>query len=310
MAKHRERGNRLRKTKAETVNERVAKHNGPVILVNSAGLSELAVLPPLRDYVWQLRQRSSFIWEEAKSKALRTTRDYRLWQLWLLINPVLDVALYGFLFGVLFKTSRGVENFVGFLIIGVMFMRILSGLVNSGSGLIQSSKSTIRAFSFPRASLVLSQTVRASIDNLLPATVGIVLGFLTQIGNYPSASVLLVVPLYLLIHLFGCGLMFIVARLSAEIPEVKALVGVGTSAWFFLSGVMFTIDRFDHVPVIRDVMVHNPAYIFLNAVRDVTIYRTVPDLNTWLTLLLWSFGAFIIGFIYFWRAEDKYVRLA
>ena len=168
----------------------------------------------------------------------------------------------------------------------------------------------IQAFAFPRAALVFSQTLRAAIDNLLPALVAIVLAFLTQWGKPPTWTTLLVIPLYIMIHLFGCGLMFLTARITAELPDTKALVGITTQAWFFLSGVMFSLDRFDHVPFIQSVMFHNPGYVFLTAIRNTTIYGTVPDLQEWGIMLVWTLGTLLVGFLFFWRAEQKYVRLA
>lgn len=310
MSRHRKRGSTQTVDYYQNLNRQLDDSDAPVRIVSGEGLSPLNPRPSLPTYLRQLWQRRFFIGAEARSKALRSTRDYRLWRMWLILDPIMDVAFYGFLFGVLFKTSRGIENFLGYLILGIMFMRMISGLLSSGTGLITKSRSMIRTFAFPRASLVFSQTLRALIDNVLPAVVALILAFLAQWGKFPHWTVLLVIPLFILIHIFGCGLMLIAARVTAEVPDVKAVMGLTTRAWFFLSGVMFSLDRFAHVPVAQELMSYNPAYIFLMAIRDSSIYQTVPDLNTWLTLCAWSFGTLLVGFIYFWGAEEKYVRLA
>lgn len=309
MARHRISKKRMRGSSFEDLADQVSKHDGPVFVVSPSGLQPLAIRPKLTDYISQLYSRRHFIVADAKAKALRSTRDYRLWRTWLVLNPLFDVALYGLLFGFLFRTSRGVENFVGYLFIGIIFMKMMSGLMSSGSGLLAQNRAMIRAFSFPRASIPFSTTVRAIIDNFLPAFVAITAAFLLQWGKWPTWKIVLVVPLFFLIHIFGCGLMMIVARLTAEIPDIKALVGLFTQAWFFLSGVMFTLDRFDHVPVAQEIMSHNPGYIFLMAVRNTTIYGTMPSSYEWGAILAWSFGTFIVGFLYFWKGEEKYVRL-
>ena len=103
--------------------------------------------------------------------------------------------------------------------------------------------------------------------------------------------------------------MMITARLTAQIPEVKTILGLVSRGLFFLSGVMFSIDRFAEHSAVHQVMSANPCYIFLTAVRDASIYRTAPSLATWGGLIAWSLGAIVFGFIFFWRAEDKYVRL-
>ena len=287
----------------------IENHDGPVIIVDKGRLTPLQTRPSLKDYVLQLWERRHFIWADARSKALRTTRDYRLWKLWLVINPLLNVVFYGFLFGVLFKTSRGVPNFVGYLFIGTTFMPMMSGLLSQGTSLLPSNRAMIRAFNFPTASLAFSQTLRSAIDNLIPAAVSIVVALLLQWHTVPSWKVIFVVPLFLMIHIFGCGLLMIGARVCAQLPDVKAVVPLVTQAWFFLSGVMFTLDRFDHVPTVKQIMSHNPAYEFLSAVRNVAIYDTIPSLSEWGSLCAWTFGLFAVGFLFFWQAEDRYVRL-
>ena len=309
LARHTWRGSKTSQRGVEDLNVQVAKHQGRVQIVNSEGLHPLATRPTLRAYISQLWARRFFIVADARAKALRTTRDYRLWQLWLVLNPVFNVALYGFLFGMLLKTSRGIENFIGFLFIGIIFMSMINGLIAAGFNLMQSSRSMIRAFRFPRASIPFSTALRSMIDNVLPAIVALIAAFVFQWGTWPSWSLILVVPLFILIHVFGCGLMMITARLTAEIPESKTILGLITQGLFFLSGVMFSVDRFAEHSMIHQVMTANPCYIFLTAVRDCTIYRTAPSLVTWCELLAWSVGIFVLGFVYFWRAEDKFVRL-
>ena len=122
-------------------------------------------------------------------------------------------------------------------------------------------------------------------------------------------TVLLVVPLYLLLHLFGLGLMLIVARLTAFRPEVKVVVNLFSRAWFFLSGVFFSIERFVDHEAVQQVMMANPAYKFLTAIRDCVVYGTAPSWSLWGGLIAWSVGLFLVGFVFFWQAEEKYVNV-
>lgn len=282
----------------------------PTLLVNTAHLQSLQTRPSFLKYCRQLWERRAFIWTDARFKALRTTKDYRLWRTWLVLQPLMDVAFYAFLFGVILKTSKGIENYIGFLILGVIFMRMMSGLMNQGVMLIRSSRGMIQTFTFPRASLALSQALRSMLDNILPAVVAILMALATQGFRPLSWAVLFSVPLFVLLHVFGCGLMLITARLTAVIPDTRALINFFTSAWFFLSGVMFSIDRFVNHPSLHSVMTANPAYNFLTAIRSSVIYATPPSGETWGVLISWSVGIFLIGLLYFWQAEDRYVRLS
>ena len=284
--------------------------SGATYVVNTANLQSLQTRPSFREYCRQLWERRAFIWTDARFKALRTTKDYRLWRTWLVLQPLLDVAFYAFLFGLILKTSRGIDNFVGFLILGVIFMRMIVGQMTQGIMLIRNSRGLIRTFTFPKASLAISQTLRSMLDNILPGMMAVIMALAAQKFSSLSWSILLVVPLFVLLHIFGCGLMLITARLTAVIPDTRALINFFSQAWFFLSGVMFSIDRFVNHPALHEAMTANPAYIFLTAIRGSVLYAAPPSLATWATLTAWSFGTFLVGMIYFWQAEARYVRLS
>lgn len=246
---------------------------------------------------------------DARFRAFRTAKSYHLWRFWIVAQPLLDAAMYGLIFGLLLRTSRGIENFIGFLVLGVTFFGLLTSLVGGGQSLLQTSKNLMQTFSFPRASLVLSQSLRYMIDHLPALAVSIVFALSFQWGVPISWKVVLVVPLTVLMWLFGTGLMFIVARLTAFIPDVKVLINLMLRGWFFASGVFFSLERFADTPELYRIFSLNPGYLFLNSVRDTVMYDTIPSLATWGYLGAWSAGTFIVGLIFFWRAEERYVQV-
>lgn len=286
------------------------KDNEVPLLVRMDGLSKLNVRPSFTDYTRQLWRRRYFVIADARYRAFRTAKSYYLWRFWIVAQPLLDAAMYGLIFGFLLKTARGVENFIGFLIIGITFFSFMSGLVSGGQSLIQTSRNFIQAFSFPKAALVLSQSLRYFLDNLPALLVAISVALLAQWQSPLHWTIILVIPLTLLMWLFGTGLMFIVARLTAFLPDLKVLIGVGIRAWFFSSGIFFPLERFAQTsPFLYRIFSWNPGYIFLTAVRDSVLYGTPPAFETWLNLAAWSFGAFAAGLFFFWWVEEKYVNV-
>ncbi|MDK8878251.1 ABC transporter permease [Corynebacterium sp. MSK008] len=279
-----------------------------VIEVDDTYLRRLSARPGLGRYLAQLWQRRHFIWAEARNKAFSRGRDMYLGRAWIVLQPILDSAVYILVFGVVLNISKNIDHFIGYLVIGVIFFNFITRGLNSGAGLIQSSKGMISSFSFPKAALPISLTVKQLLDNVAPAIVGLLIAFLYH-GLTPSPAVLTVPVFFLMIHLFSLGAMLIVARITAFIPDLKALVSTFTRGLFFVSGVFFDIHRFDSNETIQSIMLANPAYQFLTAVREATIYQTVPPLGRWLYLAAWTFGLLIIGLIFFWEAEERYARV-
>lgn len=278
-------------------------------LVDGSNLSVLQERPPFGTYLRHLWQRRHFIIAHAKSTALGTGRDTFLGKFWIILDPLLQVAVYALIFGLVLKTSRGMDNFIGFLVIGVIFFRFLSGGMTSGSGLIQKSRPLISSFQFPRAAVAFSTTLRNFLDNIAPAIMAVAIALLFQPDKPVSWSILLVLPLFILAHIFAAGSTLIVARLTAFIPDFKSAVRVIVQGLFFLSGIFFSLDRFNSHPEIRAVMEYNPFYQFLTAVRICVLEGRSPTVDTWAYLAMWSVGILTIGLLYFWRKESKYARV-
>ncbi|QGU08483.1 ABC-2 type transporter [Corynebacterium occultum] len=282
------------------------KGKSNVILVDGSNLRRLNSRPNLFQYIRQLWSRRFFIAADASGKSFESQRDMFLGRAWIILSPMLEAAMYGVLFGLLLRTSRGIENFIGYLFIGIIFFGFLQSGLTRGTNLIRSSQSMIKAFTFPRAALVFSQSLRGFISGIAPAFVAVIGALLFQWGNPPTWRLLLVIPLYLLIHVFSTGLMLLIARICAFIPDLAALVKLAGRAWFFTSGVFFSIERYATHPEIQAFMVANPAYQFLQAVRGAVMYAEVPSLETWLYLSAWSFGLLLVGLIVFWSVEERY----
>lgn len=279
------------------------------VIVDDAQLTGTQPRPPLITYIKSLWQRRFFIWEDSKSKSLTDGRDMFLGNLWILINPLIQVGIYALVFGLILKTSRGMENFIGFLVLGVIYFGFVSKGINSAAGLIQRERSMITSFHFPKASLVASMITKQFIDNLPPALLAIVIALLFQAHKTPNLTILFVLPIYVLMHIFVAGLQLIIARATAFIPDLKGLVNLTVRALFFLSGVFFSVSRFDAEPTIKLIVELNPIYLFLSTIRGCVLDGTIPSIGASAYLIAWSAILIIFGFIYFWRAEARYASV-
>ncbi len=222
---------------------------------------------------------------------------------------MLNGLAYFLIFGKVLNSSKGIENFVGYLIIGVFLFQFTTQSVTGGAKSIASGRNLIRAFTFPRASLPISVVLRG-ILNLVP-TLGamfVLLLALPEQEHWNLAAVLF--PAVLLMQVvFTTGLALLLARAAAALPDLNQLISVLMRFWLYGSAVFFSIDRFKDYPWIVGIMEANPMYIVLDAARDTLLYGVVPELSTWIGLGAWSFGMLVVGFLVFWRAEESYGRV-
>ena len=276
--------------------------------VDVRGLQRVGARPGFVDYVVQVWNYREFIFYDAKSRVQSGNRRDRLGSIWLILNPVLNGLTYFLIFGLLLQTGRGIENFIGYLVIGIFLFQYSSRAITNGGRSIQQNRAVIQAFSFPRATLPSAVNLRELLANIPVFIVMVLIVLVIPPTEEISWLGLLIIPALLLQSSFNLGVGLILARVISKVNDVVHLLSFALRAWMYTSAVFYSYDRFIDQPVLLEIIKLNPLFNVLDIVRDVLLYNTVPDWQSWAVLSCWALGALAIGSVYFWRAEETYGR--
>ncbi|WUL62564.1 ABC transporter permease [Streptomyces sp. NBC_00344] len=277
------------------------------------GLTISGARPPLGAYVRQVWSRRHFITAFATARLTAQYSQAKLGQIWQIMTPLLNAAVYYFIFGVLLGTSHGVPDFIPFLVTGVFIWTFTSSSIQTGTRAISGSLGLVRALHFPRASLPIAYAVQ-QLQQLL-FSMGALLVILVCFGEYPKPSWLLAVPALALQALFNTGLSMVMARLAAKTPDISQLMPFVLRTWMYVSGVMWSIKKVlagDQLPhAVMLALQANPAAVYIDLMRfalvDSFTASQLPP-HVWLLAIGWAVAAGLGGFIYFWQAEEQYGR--
>ncbi|WP_298752610.1 ABC transporter permease [uncultured Serinicoccus sp.] len=262
--------------------------------------------PDLPRYIAQLWQRRHFITAEARAKAFSGNRDMLLGNLWLVGVPILQGLAYYLIFGLILNTSRGIENFTGFLLVGVFMFRFTTASMQQGITVMSQNKGLTGAFAFPRAAVPLSALLRETLS-MLPVLATLALLLLAVPPGTRVTWTWLLFPLVFALQvLFNAGITMYTARLGSALPDLRHVVAFVARLWFYMSGVFFSIERFVSEGVWLSVLRANPLYLVLDMSRDLLLYDTIPTQESWSFLCLWAFLTPVLGFWYFWQGEETY----
>ncbi|MCX4581791.1 ABC transporter permease [Streptomyces sp. NBC_01481] len=278
------------------------------------GLTVSGARPTLPDYVRQLWSRRHFIGAFATARLTAQYSRAKLGQVWQIMTPLLNAAVYYFIFGILLQTSRGVPDFVPFLVTGVFIWTFTSSSIMTGSGAIRGNMGLVQALHFPRATLPISY-VLLQLQQLL-FSMGALVMILMCFGEFPKLTWLLAVPALILQAVFNTGVSMIMARLCARTPDIAQLMPFVLRTWMYASGVMWSIEKVlkgAHLPHLVMVALEcNPAAVFIDLMRFALIESyTSAQLppHVWAVALGWALLFGVGGFIYFWKAEEEYGRV-
>ncbi|PYC75966.1 ABC transporter [Micromonospora arborensis] len=274
------------------------------------GLRVAGERPTLVEYSRQLWAYRHFIAAYANAKLVASYSNAKLGQLWQVLTPLTNAAVYYLIFGVVLD-QQAIPNFIAYLTTGLFIFNFTQSAVLAGTQSISSNLGLIRALHFPRASLPLSTTL-TQFQQLLASMV-VLIGIVLVTGEPITLKWLLLVPALILQALFNAGVVLLVARLGSKASDLKQVMPFVLRTWMYGSGVLYSVTLFDRLPGWATTLVqYNPMLVYIELARY-ALLEDAPLLNESLTQLWlvgggWALVAGIGGFIYFWRGEQEYGR--
>lgn len=230
-----------------------------------------------------------------------------LGNVWHLGNPLLSVAVYYLVFGVVLEVSRGIDNYILWLTVGVFAFGLTQRTVLGGATSISNNQGLLRSIRFPRALLPVS----VMISRLL--TFGFELTVLAGVAVLTGEGISkrwLALPLVLAVHsAFNLGGAFIAARLNDAFRDIQQIIPFVFRLLMYVSGVMFPLDRFLNVgnSSIETLIAYNPIARILDLYR--WVFLGLPlDLGDVARTVAIAGGLLFVGFTYFRSAEWRYGR--
>lgn len=270
------------------------------------GLTQVGSRPGLGEYIATLWRRRAFLWVMASSRSYSRNQNNYLGQLWTILNPLTLAGVYFLVFGLILNTRGGTDNYVGFLTIGIFIFTAIAASITAGSTAVTSNITVVRALNFPRVVLPLSVAVSEMLT-LLPA-IGVMIVIVVISGEAITWAWLLLPVALVMILLFSAGCAMLAARIVVSARDLRNLIPVAIRLLRYISGVFFSIQHYTGAFTWGMVLEYQPVAVYLTLVRS-TMLGEVPLVpQQWIAGGIWAVLFFVVGFVVFWSAEEKYGR--
>ncbi|MFJ5925924.1 ABC transporter permease [Kitasatospora sp. NPDC092948] len=291
----------------------------PKQLADKYGLTVSGKRPSLAKYIGQLWARRAFISAFATARLVAQYTTAKLGQLWQVLTPLLNCAVFYLVFGVIMQSRDSVPVYIAWLCVGVFVFQFSQSAIQAGTRSISDNLGLIRALHFPRASLPIAFTVIQLQQLLISMVVLVAIVLMNHVT--PGMTWLLIIPALLLQSLFNTGLAMVMARIGAKTSDISQLMPFLLRTWMYVSGVMYSVSGYiKHWPTLwQTIYSWNPATVYMDLMRyafmpdsfDKHIYGskalTLPH-HIWIMAGTWAVVAFVIGFVFFWKSEEEYGR--
>jgi lipopolysaccharide transport system permease protein len=226
---------------------------------------------------------------------------------WSLANPLIMLAVFTFVFAVVFQARWGQENastfsFAIITFAGLCTFNLFSEVVLKSPTLITLQPNLVKKVVFPLAILPLVALFAA----LFHAAVALALLLAVQslFGSGFHATALLVPLLFVPLILFTLGVSWFLSALGVYVRDIGQVVSPLNTMLMFLTPIFYPVSALPEW--IRPMATVNPLAMTIEQVRNALILGHGPDMAAWTIAALCGALVAIGGFAFFRKTRKGF----
>ncbi len=229
---------------------------------------------------------------------------------WSVLNPLLMMVVMSIVFSTIFGQSRNgsitPEMYPLYLIVGNITFSVMSESTNQALMSIIWASSLLKKVKVHRWVFPV-QKVLFSLVNFSFSLVAVALVMLF-FRVVPTWHLILLPVCLLLLMCFCMGLGMMLSALAVFFRDVMHLWTVVITAWMYLTPIFWTTDYISQMAHwIQVLVVVNPMYNYLQFMRDIFLFNTVPSALTFGLCVAWAVIALAAGYTVFHKTEHKFI---
>jgi ABC-type polysaccharide/polyol phosphate export permease len=240
------------------------------------------------------------------STSLRTENTGTLFGfVWWILDPVLLMVVYLFLFAVVFRGSE--PAFPIFILVSLLAWELFLGAARGSMSVTIARERAMRQIAYPRSAIPVALTGAEVAHFVFGLAVAVAVAYLGY-GIVPSWEVVALVPLTLIEVAFTLGIAFFLTALNFFYRDVSHLMTYAFRLWFFLSPGVYSISR---VPsTYRHVYQLNPFSTIFRGFHGAILHQPMPGALALAYTSCVSVLTLVFGYRYFVRRAPRFAKLA
>ncbi len=231
-----------------------------------------------REIVASLWRNRSLVKASIRREVLGRYRGSVMGLLWSFLNPMFMLAVYTFVFSVVFKArwSGGSESKTEFALVlfaGLLVFNLFAECVNRAPGLIVGNQNYVKKVVFPLEILPWVGLGAALFHGAVSLGVWLIV-YLVFFG-LPHATILYLPLVLLPFGLFIMGLSWALASLGVYLRDVGQFISLLTTVLMFLSPIFYPASALPET--YRVLLFMNPLTPVIEQTRNVLFWGRAPD---------------------------------
>ena len=256
----------------------------------------------LAHYLAGFWRRKDLLWHMTVRHLRGQYKQSVLGYAWAFVNPLSQMLIMSFVFSTILRINSNGVPYPLFLFMGLIPWIFFSSALSSATDSVVNASSLVTKVYFPREVLPTAAVFTKLVD--LGFSLVILAALMAYYGRLPEATSWWF-PLLFAIHMvFLLGLSYPLAALNLFFHDVRFLVGVALTLWFYMTPIIYPVDI---VPAKYKILFDlNPNSLFINAYRRVVLYGDAPGLDKVLLGLAIAVVTFLVGYYLFKKMEPAF----
>lgn len=224
-----------------------------------------------------------------------SNNSHYLGMLWEVLNPLILISIYWFVFGYGIRGGRHVDGvaFLPWMLSGITVWFFISAALIQGSKSIYSRIQMISKMNFPMSVIPTYVITSLFYQHLILTVIAMVI--LAIYGYFPTVY-LLQLP-YIMFADFALliGISLVTSTLATIIRDVQMVVQAAVRALMYLSPILWPPDLLP--PSINRLLMVNPIYYIIDGYRSSLLGTNWYFVeHKWYTLYFWGFVLIVLSF--------------
>lgn len=226
---------------------------------------------------------------------------------WTVLNPLLLMSTYFFVFGIVLQTRFGPDQsrtgFALYFLAGMLPWLAFSEPVGRAAFVILEYRNFVKKLVFPLDTLPVNQVLSGLVTEFFGA--GVFICGLLLIRHAVPPSVLWLPVLLIPQLLFTLGLCWFLAALGVYMRDLGQIMALVLTLWFFITPICYPESN-NLSPIVEATMRQNPLYILVRGYRDVFLEGHAPELFPLVKLWVIALALFFLGHVWFYRLRKNF----
>jgi lipopolysaccharide transport system permease protein len=228
---------------------------------------------------------------------------------WTVINPLLLIVTYFFVFGMVLRSRFGADTsrsgFALYLLAGMLPWLAFSEAAGRAPGVMLEHRNFVKKLVFAVETLPVNLVVAGLVTELF--AILLYCAFLLAVRGGIPATVAWLPVLLIPQLLFTAGVSWFLAALGVFARDLGQIMGFVLTLWFFLTPICYPESQWAELPqAATAVLSKNPIFVLVHGYRAIFLEHHAPSLVAMGKLSLLGLLFFLAGHAWFYKLRKSF----